>query len=154
MVRRWMQEGGMLGNRTLALGFAASLSLLAAGRAMAAEPGAEGAAHEADLVVTDARIYTARPQRDVAEAFAVTDGRIVFVGSATEAQAWIGPHTEVKRLGGKLVLPDSSTRTSIRSIPSRAIPATSTAGRRRRCASCPPSCARAWIDSSCRRGSG
>ncbi len=59
----------------------------------------------ADWVVTDARIYTANPSRGIAEALAILDGKIVFVGSAAEAQSWVGPHTKVERLAGKLVLP-------------------------------------------------
>jgi predicted amidohydrolase YtcJ len=59
----------------------------------------------ADVVVTDARVYTARPQRGMAEALAVKDGTIVFVGNAVDADAWVGPHTQVLHLGGKLVLP-------------------------------------------------
>jgi predicted amidohydrolase YtcJ len=59
----------------------------------------------ADVVVTDARIYTARPQRGMAEALAIKNGNIAFVGSAADAKAWVGPHTQVVRLKGKLVLP-------------------------------------------------
>ena len=59
----------------------------------------------ADVVVTNARIYTARPQRDMAEALAIKDGDIAFVGSAADAKAWVGPHTQLVRLNGKLALP-------------------------------------------------
>lgn len=59
----------------------------------------------ADLVVTDAKIYTADADRSVAEALVVKDGRIVFVGSSREAIAWAGPQTKVEHLGGRLVLP-------------------------------------------------
>ena len=59
----------------------------------------------ADLVITDARIYTADPARSMAQAFAVRDGRIVFVGDARHAQAFIGTATRAKRLAGRLVLP-------------------------------------------------
>jgi predicted amidohydrolase YtcJ len=59
----------------------------------------------ADVVVTDARIYTARPQRGMAEALAIKDGNIVFVGNAADADAWVGARTRVLHLGGKLVLP-------------------------------------------------
>ncbi|MEA3149313.1 MAG: hypothetical protein QOD56_252, partial [Gammaproteobacteria bacterium] len=59
----------------------------------------------ADVVITDAHIYTARPQRGMAEALAVKDGKIVFVGSALDARAWVGQRTKVERLQGKLVLP-------------------------------------------------
>jgi predicted amidohydrolase YtcJ len=59
----------------------------------------------ADLVVTGARVYTVDAARPFAQAFAVKDGRFVFVGAAAEARAWIGPRTRILRLGGKLVLP-------------------------------------------------
>ncbi len=59
----------------------------------------------ADLVVTDARIYTAGPQRAMAEALAVKDRKIVFVGRAADVVSWIGPRTQVVHLAGKLVLP-------------------------------------------------
>ena len=59
----------------------------------------------ADLVVTQARVYTADAGRSMAEAIAVRDGKIVFVGSSDAAKAFIGPHTTVKPLAGRLVLP-------------------------------------------------
>jgi predicted amidohydrolase YtcJ len=59
----------------------------------------------ADVVVTDARIYTARADRGMAEALAIRGDKIVFVGSAAGAQAWIGPQTKVEHLAGRLVLP-------------------------------------------------
>ncbi|MGC1523173.1 MAG: amidohydrolase family protein [Steroidobacteraceae bacterium] len=59
----------------------------------------------ADLVVTDARIYTATANHAYAQALAVRDGRIVFVGGNGEAAKWIGPQTKTESLHGKLVLP-------------------------------------------------
>jgi hypothetical protein len=59
----------------------------------------------ADLVVTNARIYTADRTHSMAEALAVKDGEIVFVGSAAAAASWTGPKTTVERLAGRLVLP-------------------------------------------------
>ena len=59
----------------------------------------------ADLVVTEARIYTVDKGHSIAEALAVRGGRIVFVGSAADAQRLVGPNTQVEKLGGKLVLP-------------------------------------------------
>ena len=59
----------------------------------------------ADLVVTDARIYTADAKRSLAEALAVKDGKIVFVGSSSDAASWVGPQTRVEHLAGKLILP-------------------------------------------------
>src|SRR5262245_4584464 len=60
---------------------------------------------QADLVVTNARVYTADVNRPTAEAFAVREGRIAFVGSARGALALAGPKTERLDLGGKTVLP-------------------------------------------------
>ena len=59
----------------------------------------------ADLVVLNARVYTADVNRPVAEAFAVRGGRIVFVGSARGAQALVGPRTERLDLAGRTVIP-------------------------------------------------
>jgi predicted amidohydrolase YtcJ len=59
----------------------------------------------ADLVVTGARIYTATPEHTFAQALAVRDGVIVFVGSNSEATEWIGPQTKTDSLHGELVLP-------------------------------------------------
>lgn len=59
----------------------------------------------ADLVLTDARIYTANATHSMAQAVAVRDGRIIYVGAKAGAQAFIGPATQVEHLGGRLVLP-------------------------------------------------
>ncbi|HWH60798.1 MAG TPA: amidohydrolase family protein [Terriglobales bacterium] len=59
----------------------------------------------ADVVVMDAKIYTEDPERSVVQALAVSDGKIVFAGSASEAAKFVGPKTVVEREGGKLVLP-------------------------------------------------
>jgi predicted amidohydrolase YtcJ len=59
----------------------------------------------ADLVVTEARIYTAAADHGYAEALAVSGGRLVYVGSKSGAAEWIGPATKVESLGGRLVLP-------------------------------------------------
>lgn len=66
---------------------------------------ATGRPGPADLVVTDARIYTADTGRSMAEALAVKDGRLVYVGSAKGAKEFIGARTRVEPLGGRLVLP-------------------------------------------------
>src|SRR6266850_5757070 len=42
----------------------------------------------ADVVVTDAKIYTVDKYHSIAEALAVRDGKIVFVGSAADAGKW------------------------------------------------------------------
>ncbi|HEY6937561.1 MAG TPA: amidohydrolase [Terriglobales bacterium] len=59
----------------------------------------------ADLIVTNAKVYTADKQQLRAEAVAVLGERIVAVGSASAIDAWRGPSTRVIDAGGKLVLP-------------------------------------------------
>jgi predicted amidohydrolase YtcJ len=78
----------------------------------------------ADLILTHGRVYTLRwhdpagdgtPAADAprdargwhpdAEAIAMRDGRIVFVGSDRDAAAYRGPRTRLIDLGGKTVLP-------------------------------------------------
>ena len=60
---------------------------------------------QADLILKNAEIYTMDPARNWAEAAVVKAGRIVFVGSNTEAMRYRGPNTQVKDLAGKMVLP-------------------------------------------------
>jgi len=59
----------------------------------------------ADLVVLNAKIYTADVNRPMAEALAVRGGRIAFVGSARGALALAGPRTEKLDLAGRTVIP-------------------------------------------------
>jgi len=59
----------------------------------------------ADLVVTNARIYTADANRPLAEALAVREGRLLFVGSRRGAEALAGPRTERLDLRGMTVVP-------------------------------------------------
>jgi len=59
----------------------------------------------ADLVVVNARIYTAEGARPVVEAMAVREGRIVFTGDAAGARALAGARTQVLDLGGRTVIP-------------------------------------------------
>ena len=60
---------------------------------------------KADVVLTNGVIYTVDEARTVAEAIAVRGDSIVFVGSTSDAEEWVGDHTEVVDLDGKLVLP-------------------------------------------------
>jgi predicted amidohydrolase YtcJ len=73
--------------------------------APAASPRHESSPRPADVVVTEAKIYTADAQRSMAQALAVRGGRLVYVGDAQGVREFIGPKTQVKRLGGRLVLP-------------------------------------------------
>jgi predicted amidohydrolase YtcJ len=59
----------------------------------------------ADLIVTNAKIWTVDKTRPQAEALAVLGERIVAVGSAADVDAWHGPQTKVLDAHGKLLLP-------------------------------------------------
>ncbi len=59
----------------------------------------------ADLIVTNARVYTADDTRPLVEAFAVSDGRIVFSGSQREVTALKGPSTQVIDAHGQTIIP-------------------------------------------------
>ena len=59
----------------------------------------------ADLIVTNARIYTVDESHPLAEAMAVRAGKVEFVGSARAVEALQGPSTRVIDLGGKTVIP-------------------------------------------------
>jgi len=59
---------------------------------------------QADLIVTNARVYTSDVNRPVVEALAVRGGRIAFVGSNRGALALAGPRTERLDLTGRTVI--------------------------------------------------
>ncbi len=59
----------------------------------------------ADLVLTNAAVYTADAQETRATAVAVRGGTIVYVGSAAGAAVQVGPVTRILDMGGRLVLP-------------------------------------------------
>ncbi|WP_420582750.1 amidohydrolase [Reichenbachiella sp.] len=60
---------------------------------------------EADKVLTNAVIETMNPDQPNAEAVAMKDGKIVFVGSSDQANEFVGDNTEVIDLKGKYVTP-------------------------------------------------
>ena len=59
----------------------------------------------ADLIVTNAKVWTVDPALPRAQAVAVWRDRIVAVGSNAEVDLWRGPKTDVIDAGGKLLLP-------------------------------------------------
>jgi len=59
----------------------------------------------ADLVLTNAYVYTVDKSRNVEQALAVKDNTIIFVGSNEDAAAYIGETTDVRNLGGAMVMP-------------------------------------------------
>jgi len=70
----------------------------------ACQPAEEGVA-SAELLLRGGIIYTVSADLPGAEAIVVTGKDIVFVGSDEDAEAYIGPQTEVVELEGRLVLP-------------------------------------------------
>lgn len=59
----------------------------------------------ADLVVTNARIWTADPEQPRAEALAVRDGRFIAVGTSEQVKRHIGEHTRTLDAEKRRVLP-------------------------------------------------
>ena len=60
---------------------------------------------QADLVLTNGRIYTVDNTRPIVTAMAVRDGRVLFIGSDAEARALVKPSTRVVDLHGSAVYP-------------------------------------------------
>ncbi len=58
-----------------------------------------------DMVLRNGVIYTVNPNQPEAEAMAIDDGLIVFVGSNTEVEQYIGSDTRVENLNGQFVMP-------------------------------------------------
>src|ERR671910_2216337 len=58
----------------------------------------------ADLVV-HGTVLTVDENRPTAEALAVTDGRIVAIGTRADVAPLVGPHTDVVELGDACVMP-------------------------------------------------
>jgi predicted amidohydrolase YtcJ len=59
----------------------------------------------ADLIVTNARIYTVDDGHPFVSALAVRDGKVAFVGSVREASLLRGPNTHVIDAAGRTVIP-------------------------------------------------
>jgi len=59
----------------------------------------------ADLIITNAKVWTVDPGKPTAEAVAVLADRITAVGSNAEIDGWRGPNSKVIDAGGKLLLP-------------------------------------------------
>ena len=59
----------------------------------------------ADLILTNAKVYTVDSERSWAEAVAIKDGKILFVGTDAETEPFIGPQTRIADLQDKLLLP-------------------------------------------------
>jgi predicted amidohydrolase YtcJ len=77
----------------------AMLGLSSASQAQRATPA------PADLIVTNARIYTVDDEHPFVSALAVRDGKVAFVGSVREALLLRGPNTRVVDAVGRTVIP-------------------------------------------------
>jgi predicted amidohydrolase YtcJ len=88
-----------------------SIGLLLAAAALAgcareaAEKMDERKSAVADLALTNGAVYTEDGARGWAQAIAVDDGRITYVGTDAGAKDYIGPNTKVVDLKGRMVLP-------------------------------------------------
>lgn len=91
----------IFGHSIYRLMFAAVVAL---GSGCAKEPAGD-AATTADLALKGGAIYTMDGARSWAEAVAIREGRIVFVGTDKDLQAHIGPATRVIDLKGRMLMP-------------------------------------------------
>lgn len=78
--------------------FLASLTLLAPALAPAQRA-------TADLIVTNARIYTVDPSRPFVEAMVVSNGRVLFTGPVRAAMTYRGSNTRVLDADGQTIIP-------------------------------------------------
>lgn len=62
-------------------------------------------AQQADLVIHHANVYTVNSKQPNAEAVAVKDGKILFVGSNTDVQKYMGSSTALVDAQGKFLMP-------------------------------------------------
>jgi len=60
---------------------------------------------DADIVLTNARVFTADKRNAWAEAVAIKDGRFIYVGANGGANRYVGDATRSVDLGGRLVMP-------------------------------------------------
>ncbi|HNP36639.1 MAG TPA: amidohydrolase [Woeseiaceae bacterium] len=71
----------------------------------AAQDSTDEVAAGADTVLRNAYVYTVDKDRSVAEAVAIKDGRIVYVGDDEGLAPHVGDNTRVVDLGGRMLLP-------------------------------------------------
>jgi len=99
-------KGKMLFTSFLAV---AALSIMLAGCEQATTESFESqpvsANETADLVLKNAYVYTVDSARSDAEAVAIKDNTILFVGSDAGVETFVDGNTEVRDLGGAMVMP-------------------------------------------------
>lgn len=82
-----------------------ALLALTVASAMGCAPVRTEGAGGAELILTNARVYTVETGQPWAEAVAIQGGRILAVGSNAEVAARAGPGTRVIDMGGRFVMP-------------------------------------------------
>ncbi|WP_020405806.1 amidohydrolase [Hahella ganghwensis] len=88
------------------LAMMAGVSACYSGGAESAQASTEDLASEAaDLLLTNGAVYTVDRSNSWAEAVAIKDNRIVFVGDTESAESFIGSNTRVMDLQGNMVMP-------------------------------------------------
>jgi predicted amidohydrolase YtcJ len=60
---------------------------------------------QADILITNAKVFTADFDHPIAEAVAITGNRIAFVGNNMNAETFRGPKTHVVDVSGRTVMP-------------------------------------------------
>ena len=83
-------------------GFRLHVALVAACAVIGAVASAASASAPADVVLRNGYVYTANAHNTVAQALAVRNGRVVFVGSNRKVRAFVGKHTKVTDLHGRM----------------------------------------------------
>ena len=96
--------------RTLRFTAATALALIGGvaqgqSRRPAPRTAVEATTEPAEVILTNARVYTVDSTRPRAEAVAIRGGRILAVGSAEEVARRKGPATRVVDLGGRMLMP-------------------------------------------------
>lgn len=89
--------------KSFVLTLAIVFSSLVLGRTMSSAQSSAG--KPADLVLENGRVYTVDAKRTRAEALALKDGKLVYVGSNAGLQPFIGDKTKVVDAAGRMVLP-------------------------------------------------
>ena len=72
---------------------------------LACQSGSEQSSTIADLIYQNGNIYTVNENMPKAEAVAVKDGKISFIGSNDEAEKYRGENTQVIDLSGQTMVP-------------------------------------------------
>lgn len=82
-----------------------TLALVASVATVAGCGGGNEVKPKAQLVYKNGKVVTLNQNDAIAEAVAVSDGKILQVGSSLDINAYVGPDTKVVDLGGKTMIP-------------------------------------------------